>query len=247
MASHRVYADPRRVLTVRCDDAQGGRRNCGPPGHAQAQGTLLLRQVLGTAAMRRCCALLCRASVRQVLPSGLHALGEIFWAAEHAPAEWAVASAALGFRALGEMDPQTRADVAALGPQAGAKPCANGTASGVFKCEACAGGCQLWDDVPHELYDAIGNERAHFERPGGDTLLYRSGEVGFVYASTRGADRSQGAWGAPVLTNIPNDESNINAGTLPDGRIWFLNNPVFRPKHGSADTLRFRDPVTLIA
>eukprot|EP00041_Stephanoeca_diplocostata_P019696 m.428246 g.428246 ORF g.428246 m.428246 type:complete len:135 (+) comp21375_c0_seq3:318-722(+) len=53
-------------------------------------------------------------------------------------------------------------------------------------------------------------------------------------------------------TNIPNDESNLNAGALPDGRVYLLNNPVFEPKtavsarHNVASgTLRFRDPVVV--
>ena len=55
-----------------------------------------------------------------------------------------------------------------------------------------------------------------------------------MYSSVR-VDRSagQGAWAAPVQTNIPNDESNLNTGTLPDGRIFLLNNAVLEPKNTS--------------
>jgi hypothetical protein len=91
--------------------------------------------------------------------------------------------------------------------------------------------------------------------------------VGFLWASYRanktavagqGPEAQQRAWGAPVLTNLPNDESNLNAGTLPDGRVYLLNNPVFRPKPSQSSVvaaadaaaapqmqLRFRDPVAV--
>jgi hypothetical protein len=67
--------------------------------------------------------------------------------------------------------------------------------------------------------------------------------MGFLWASYRanktavsgqGPETQQRAWGAPVLTNLPNDESNLNTGTLPDGRVYLLNNPVFRPKPSAA-------------
>ena len=82
----------------------GGRRNCGPPGHAQAKDTLLMRQV-------------------QVRSPGVLQLGEIFWFAAQVPAQWAEASRALGFRTIDSMDPTTRADMATLSPEMGALPC----------------------------------------------------------------------------------------------------------------------------
>ena len=82
----------------------GGRRNCGPPGHAQAKDTLLMRQVL-------------------VRGPGVLQLGEIFWFAAQVPAQWAEASRALGFRTIDAMDPTTRADMATLSPEMGDLPC----------------------------------------------------------------------------------------------------------------------------
>tara|TARA_B110000208_G_scaffold69034_1_gene89153 strand:- start:1166 stop:2254 length:1089 start_codon:yes stop_codon:yes gene_type:complete len=82
--------------------AEGGKRNCGPPGHVQADGTLLMRRVLS---------------------SGVHALGPIFWAnAKVVPKQWEKASAALGFKLLSDMDSQTKVDIATLGPEAAAVP-----------------------------------------------------------------------------------------------------------------------------
>jgi hypothetical protein len=73
----------------------------------------------------------------------------------------------------------------------------------------------------------------------------------------QGPEELQHAWSPPVVTNIPNDESNLNTGTLPDGSVYLLHNPLFRPKPGGArdsaltddtlrtDTLRLRDPLTV--
>ena len=93
-----------------------------------------------------------------------------------------------------------------------------------FKCEACVGGCQLYAGLSTSL--GLANERAHWDLPGGngDTLVYRS-HAGALYASVRprGAT-SQAAWTPVVLTDIPNDDSNINAGSLPDGRVYLVSN-----------------------
>ena len=56
---------------------------------------------------------------------------------------------------------------------------------------------------------------------------------------------SGGPWSRAVPTNISNDESNINAGPLPDGRVYLLGNSVYRPKSTGQNTLRFRDPITV--
>lgn len=216
-------------------DDMGGRSNRGPPGGKQSKALL----------------------VRQVIPTspGVVRLGDIFWFAGEAPAQWAEASLKLGFKTRGQMDATTVGDMATLAPQLQAPlPC------GPRKCEACVGGCQVWDAIPRAAQPFIGNERAHYDIPNSDAdmILYRSGLAGYLWASYRanktavagqGPEAQQRAWGAPLLTNLPNDESNINAGTLPDGRVYLLNNPVFRPKalgaSSSAATLRFRDPVAV--
>jgi hypothetical protein len=84
--------------------------------------------------------------------------------------------------------------------------------------------------------------------------FFGSPQAGYLYASMR-TEPGIHNWLPPVITNIPNDESNLNAGPLPDGRIYLLNNPVFEPKNltspiveapiSHVDTLRFRDPITV--
>jgi hypothetical protein len=231
-------------------DDMGGRSNRGPPAeccpskhYKQAKDTLLMRQVIPTS-------------------SGVVSLGDVFWFASEAPAQWVEASQKLGFKARGQMDATTVSDMATLDPQIQKPlPC------GPRKCEACAGGCQVWDAIPKAVQPFIGNERTHYDIPHSDAdmILYRSGAAGFLWASYRanktaaageGPEAQQRAWGAPVMTNLPNDESNINTGTLPDGRVYLLNNPVFRPKPTplgdlgtssarSAEGLRFRDPIAV--
>jgi len=208
-----------------------------------------------------------------------------------------------------------RGDMAYLNAQEGGVPCP-AASSGTLKCEACPGGCQLYDKIPFAppplalgdgqlgseqmmatLQDGqlslgseqvahpghaghlgrphpkslIGNERTHYSVPPGgnasipDVILYRSGTTPFLWASVR-TEPGQASWPEPVETNIGNDESNLNAGLLPDGRIYLVHNVVFRNKSGADEggdededeggggglrmrgrsgELRFRDPITL--
>eukprot|EP00911_Craspedida_sp_UC1_P003025 UC1_evm7s2203 len=264
-------------------------RNCGPPSHKQANGTLLMREVLpgggaGGIPIR---------------------LGPIFWTQAWVPNEWRAASEKLGFKTLDQMDAQTQSDVATLSATESGLPCDKdlslGGGGGTLKCEACEGGCQRWNDIPKSTQPYIGNERSHYRVPtdltkktprgkkgagggggGGDSppvrardvILYRSGKIPFLWASLRNGT-SQHDWGAPLLTSLPNDESNLNTGPLPDKRIYLLNNAVYRPKTrtttlsspsssfstaatseegeddgdgsmlSAPETLRFRDPVTI--
>lgn len=213
-------------------------RNCGPPanGHhyKQFSNTLLMREV----------------------KAGIGNLGPIFWAdqSNEVPSDWEAASKALGFLTLDKMDAQTQSDIAQLNAAAqtgmGELPCSP-PASGSLKCEACLGGCQLFDAIPYESQPNVSLERAHYTVPNStaDVILYRGSTGGFVWAATRSnMSAGQDVWQGPVATNIPNDESNLNAGALPDGRVYLVNNAVFRPKKASSsgdNTLRFRDPVTV--
>ena len=91
------------------------------------------------------------------------------------------------------------------------------------------------------------HERAHYVLPPaaeaqGDALLYRAG--GELFASVRYNSTKKADWPLVTLTDIPNDSSNLNAGALPDGRIYLVHNPVARPK-SSAPPWGLRDPVTL--
>jgi hypothetical protein len=200
-------------------------RNCGPPQFPQSTDTLLLRRVFG-----------------------LHSFGPIFWASHTAPSQWAEAAKTFGIKTLSDMDAETQGDVALLRSDLPTLPCSDPSTSGSLKCEACLGGCELWNDIhvtappsatpihAPKPGSAVGNERTHYVMPNvssaaRDVILYRSGEVPFLYASVRsGPDVTQSAWAQPVLTNIPNDESNLNSGPLPDGRVcvthprcWFFS------------------------
>jgi hypothetical protein len=56
----------------------------------------------------------------------------------------------------------------------------------------------------------------------------------------RGA-AAQGGWSPLVQTNIPNDKSNLNAGPLPDGRLYLVHNPVTPGQTVGARSLRSDD------
>jgi hypothetical protein len=169
-------------------------------------------------------------------------LGSLFWAAPGIPPGFDDASRANSVRCLPEMDPETRQDVALLTPNAPAPPClGNYSSEHISKCEACLGACQAWSVA--EKQD-LANERTHFlvQTPGAaesglatEVLLYRSREHE-LYASTRigGPD---GEWSDIVQTGIPDIDSNINAGTLPDGRVYLVSNAV----HNAT----IRDPLTI--
>src|SRR5205085_200239 len=101
----------------------------------------------------------------------------------------------------------------------------DGSSGGVRKCEACSGGCQAWPSIPARLQ--LSNERTHYTRPGPggpeDVLLYRS-KSNRLFASVRGPGGAAAAWSEPAPTDIPDDNANVNAGTLADGRVFLLSN-----------------------
>jgi hypothetical protein len=216
----RLYASATPAV-IATGDAQGSQfclwpdgldpRNAGPPGQTQPVGTLLLRRVL----------------------PGLGQLGPVFWAADVVPTGFGPASAAAGILTANETDAQTQADVAELRATrlpGGGVPCADAAASGSLKCEACDGGCQVYADLPHNA--SLANERTHWKVPAGaayagaDVLLYRCGASAF-YASTRPAAGPAGAWSSISLTDIPNDNTNMNAGVLPgDLGVMLVLNPL---------------------
>ncbi len=196
-------------------------RNCGPPSAVAVQynGTLLLRRV----------------------GKGGAPLGPIFWATHlGVPSAFAAASRVHGIKTLAEMDAQTRTDFAMVGATSVKTPCAPKT-DGTLKCEACAGGCQIYSGIDWTF--RVANERTHWEVPGAtdtDVILYRMQDHS-LWASTRHNSTDQKAWTLIQSTNIPNDNSNINAGPLPDGRVYLVHNPV-TPANGDSWA---RDPVTV--
>ena len=224
----RLYASATPAV-IATGDAQGSQfclwpdgvdpRNAGPPGQRQPVGTLLLRRVL----------------------PGVGRLGPAFWAADAVPRGFGPASAAAGLLTANATDAVTRADVAALllGAHAPAPPCGDPATSGTLKCEAVARGAQDYQTLP--LIARLANERSHWAVPpsrggahaGADVLVYRS-HSGALWASMRGAGAQ--AWSEVALSPIPNDDSNINAGSLPSGAAFIVANAV--PHRG-------RDPLTL--
>jgi hypothetical protein len=180
-------------------------RNAGPPGQKQPVGTLMLRRIL----------------------PGVGRLGPAFWVSPAGiPAGFGLASAAAGVLLLNETDAETQADVATLLPSMPSLPCADPLSGGTLKCEACLGGCQIYASLSTSL--GLANERAHWNLPqgAGDAIVYRS-HAGALYASVRPpGSAKQTDWPPVALTDIPNDDSNINAGTLPDGRVYLVSNPL---------------------
>ena len=228
----RLYATATPAL-ISAGDAQGAQwclwpdgqdpRNCATPDRpgTQPSGILIMRRLLPGSAGQQ--------------------LGPIFWVGPDGPLPdvYAAAARANGVLPLSAVDAQTRADVATLTdtPRREQLPC--DAADGTPKCEGCVGGCQLYEKLPHI---GLANERSHWELPdgSGDVIVYRSHSKA-LFAAARpldGGEAKQSDWPANVtLTDIPNDDSNINAGPLGAGR------GVYIVANGAPN--KVRDPLTL--
>ena len=184
-------------------------RNCGPPDQRGVWGAMVGQHTL---------------LMREILPNGK--LGEMFWASGNGPSRYRSVNERVGIRFLSQMDSTTQKLVGGLRATMHA-PCPDRDA-GTRKCEACEGGCQE--------YTAMGicgtekcnmdHERTHYRLPGqntSDVLLYRQGL--YLFASTRINSTRKADWPLVSATDIPNDSSNLNAGELPDGRIFLVHNP----------------------
>ena len=207
-------------------------RNCGPPSDVAVQysSTLLMRQVFPT-------------------------LGEVFWQSAEFPTLFESVTKELKIKNILQMDDETQRDIMGLSATSQQVPCQSSNITGTLKCEACAGGCQIWNHIDFGL--KMSNERTHWLVPGGaaDVIAYRSNDH-FLWATVRRGSTSQADWPPIERTNIPNDNSNLNGGSLPDGRVYLVHNPVTPKKqtaaHGMGLTLGLggdhpsgRDPVTL--
>jgi hypothetical protein len=175
-------------------------RNCGPPSDVAVQYSSNLL-------------------MREVLPN----LGEMFWQSAEAPALFAAATKMLNIKTIVQMDSETQKDIMPL--TATDVPCESSNKTGTLKCEACKGGCQLWNHIPWE--SRMSNERTHWELPGGggDVIAYRS-EDHYLWATVRRHSTLQSDWPPIQRSDIPNDSSNLNGGSLPDGRVYLVHNPV---------------------
>jgi hypothetical protein len=166
-------------------------------------------------------------------------LGPIFWL-DGIPPSFEAVSARLGLVSLESMDAITRTDVAELSnPRQ--LPCVAGA-----KCEACVGSCQPLPpimgapagknqqkgcDIDYEGTRQSWIERTRYTVPGSqrEILLYRnnhSKETAYFCFSTRAGPHEP--WSEPAPSGIPDSTSNMNAGMLPDGRIFVLSNHATR-------------------
>ena len=219
-------------------------RNCGPAASYAVlyHSTLLLRRVYANAT-----------------------LGAMFWL-EGPPALFAAATQVFNIPSTIDMDEQTRLDMATLMSYSddasrdvskdvstastastastttetiNKEPC--GQFTGTTKCEWCRGGCQKYDTIHYSL--GISNERSTLTTADGiDVILYRAGHGSPLFASTR---INQTTWSEPLPTNLPNDASNLNAGSLSNGLKYLVHNPVPRSSNGDDTTNNGRDPLTL--
>eukprot|EP01043_Picozoa_sp_COSAG02_P041669 COSAG02_NODE_3474_length_6681_cov_29.310696_6_plen_465_part_00 len=175
--------------------------------------------------------------LRQVIPTSPPTLGPAFWAKDPG-AGFSETNKRLGIRTLAQMPQETRTDISAL--LLGARPCPKNAT----KCEFCEDGCQdlreaALGNAPCKLADPGGPwiERTHWRVPGTqeDVLVYRAEGQVLCFSQRSGGNR--GNWSAPSSTRLTDIHSNMNAGTLPDGRIYLLHNPIL----GKTE----RDPLVL--
>ena len=138
-------------------------------------------------------------------------LGPIFWASRTIPPEFEEASARQHVVSSSAVDAVTLADLRTLA-NISTPPCARSSST---KCEACVDGCG----------NTTKCERTHYQLPGmaGDMILERGQHKQLLYAHRHGM--VGGAWGSADNTSIPDVNSNLNAGTLPDGRVYLVSNP----------------------
>jgi hypothetical protein len=156
-------------------------------------------------------------------------LGKMFWASDPGPA-WAATNVRLGIQLLAQMDSEARSDVAAL--LAGSRPCEPNAS----KCEWCEGGCQDLREAgaavaPCKLADVGGPwiERTHWKLAGkeqGDVLLYRAQGSVLCFSRRTGIGTAASHWTLPAPSQLIDIHSNFNGGTLPDGRVYLLHNPI---------------------
>ena len=158
--------------------------------------------------------------LRQVNVNGSQ-FGPAFWATTEAPPGLANASKALGIRTVDQMPIDVREDVNQV--ILGLRSCPDPKVTGNFKCEWCAGGCLAASDRSE-----FSNEFTHYEMPGGhggDVVLIRRSYKKLSHLSLGGSVRAPGGnWSAPAVLDIPDDNGNLNAGSLPDGRVYLLSN-----------------------
>eukprot|EP01084_Bolivina_argentea_P035973 66582_1 len=193
-------------------------RNCGPASEkgiiGQENNTLLMREIL----------------------PGIGNLGKIFWATYTAPIEFQAATKAFEIPTLTDMDKQTQNDIGLLTKQMDGFCDGENNDNETLKCEVVQNGVKNYRDINESL--GIANELSHYILPSksGDILLYRSSSsehrfyVSLRNISSNGNKKVFGNWSKVMMTDIPDVNSNLNCGTLPNNKIYLLSNPVYNQK-----------------
>lgn len=167
--------------------------------------------------------------MRRVLP-GIGNFGPVFWAAEEIPAGFEEASAALGIVTSSEMGADVAADLKSL-HDLSTLPCST---EGTLKCEACLNGCDYDYPATQQLGGIGGSgEYTRYTVPNTEeeVILHRwKHQLSFTHRSS-----PSGNWSEQHTTEIPDAKSNVNAGALPDGRVYLVSNACSQG----------RDPLTL--
>jgi hypothetical protein len=180
--------------------------------------------------------------LRSVGPGIPAALGPVFWLNDTIAPEFVEASKREGVVALSDMDAQTKADIKLLGDHSHLPCDTTATAAGgqTTKCEACKNGCDYPLPAPPAGNAAPprsggpghggwgvggGGEYTHYNVPNStaEVIIHRTKdhELGFTW---RGDPADGVTWEAQRPTTIKDADSNINAGVLPDGRIFLASN-----------------------
>jgi hypothetical protein len=213
----RLYATATPAV-IAAGDAQGAQwclwpdgldpRNCATPDRPGSQPTGLL-------------------IMRRVYSEGK--LGPLFWASNTPAKVLAPAGRTNNVSSLSAMDKQTQDDVSLLSPTMPDMQAVCESGNGTLKCEGCDGGCHLYNSITKGL--GIANERAHYTVPAAganrgvsDVIVYRS-HANALYASVRMDGKTQGNWSEIGLTDIPNDNSNLNAGVSACAHSASLQSP----------------------
>jgi hypothetical protein len=164
--------------------------------------------------------------LRQVIsgPTIPSELGRLFWLSNSIPKGYEEASKREGVVALSDMDDQTRADMVLL-LNVSHLPCDEEES---LKCEACLNGCdykwKMTNDKKLSRDLGGGAEYTRYSLPNqtGEVILHRTRnhELSYTYRETVNTP-----WTQLSVGHIPDSDSNLNAGTLPDGKIFLTSNP----------------------
>jgi len=199
--------------------------------------------------------------VRRILhaKSDVHdsTFGPIWWAGGQIPSGFSNASEFWGIRGLDDADAMTQQDIAIMRETSTAAS---------YSSQSCRGAsCQSILSIKKVCPDCPAGERTHYSVPrkSQEVILYRSSgctppplqsssiHPGCVlWAATRATP--QAAWSVPAPTNIPDLQSNINAGTLTttngEEHAFLVSNAVPRAGVVDADcnrTTALRDPLVV--